>query len=142
TVYVIDYGLSKQYIDSHGRHIPPCSTHELIGTSRYMSINAHQGKEQSRRDDLEAIGYVLVYFLRGKLPWSGLKAASFNEHNRMICDLKRNIAEEELCQGHPSEFVYYLKYVRSLEFEATPSYEKIRNMFKRMFHQNHLKDDG
>lgn len=141
-VYVIDYGLSKPFQDEQGRHVSPGLTNELIGTSRYMSVNAHMCKEQSRRDDLEAIGYVFSYFLRGRLPWSGLRAASFSEHNKLICEMKRTVVEDELLDGHPPEFIYYLKYVRSLDFEAIPNYDKLRNMFKRVFHVNKLKDDG
>ncbi|KAI2798374.1 hypothetical protein RDWZM_004712 [Blomia tropicalis] len=138
TVFIIDFGLSK-HLDKHSS----ChTTNELIGTSRYMSINAHLCREQSRRDDLEALGYVFIYFLRGKLPWSGLKAASFKEHNQMIVEKKRSISAEELCDGHPQEFLCYLKYVRSLDFDAEPNYEKLRNMFKRRFHLEHFRDDG
>ena len=112
TINVIDFGLSKFYMDENNQHVPCQRSHEIIGTSRYMSINAHMCKEQSRRDDLEAIAYVIIYFLRlGKLPWSGIKAQSFSEHNKQICELKRNIPEEELCKGHPHEFIYFLKYV-------------------------------
>lgn len=81
TVYVIDFGLSKLYINSSGCHIAPGPVQELIGTTRYMSVNAHLGIETSRRDDLEGLGYVFAYFLRGKLPWSGLKACNAKEHN-------------------------------------------------------------
>lgn len=139
TIFIIDFGLSTIMTDSNriGQ-----STNELIGTSRYMSINAHQCKAQSRRDDLESIGYVFVYFLRGKLPWSGLKANNFKEHNQMIVDRKRSISPEELCDGHPHEFLYYLKYVRSLDFDSIPNYEKLRNMFKRRFHLEQFSDDG
>lgn len=142
TVYVIDFGLSKSYVDSAGRHIQPHATHEIIGTARYMSVSAHLCREQGRKDDLEALGYVFLYFLRGKLPWSGLKADGFKEHNRMICELKRDTPEEDLCAGYPQEYMNYLKYVRALGFEDTPDYEKLRNMFKRLFHLQGMRDDG
>lgn len=85
TIYVIDFGLSKHYLDPlTRRHIDyRANTHELIGTSRYMSVNAHLRRELSRRDDLEALGNVFLYFLRGKLPWSGIKAANSVEHNKV-----------------------------------------------------------
>lgn len=110
TINVIDFGLSKFYMDENGQHYPCKKTNEIIGTYRYMSITAHLCKEQSRRDDLESIGYVIVYFLRlGKMPWSGLKASNYQEHNKMICDLKRNIPDEELLKNCPQEFLFYLK---------------------------------
>lgn len=111
TVNIIDFGLSKLFVDpATNKHVPCLQTNEIIGTSRYMSVNAHLCKEQSRRDDLESIAYVIIYFLRqGKLPWSGLKVATFSEHNKQICEIKRNIGDEELCNGFPEEFIYYLK---------------------------------
>jgi len=69
-IYIIDYGLGKRYLDSKTKqHIPYRENKNLTGTARYASINAHLGIEQSRRDDMEAIGYVVVYLLRGSLPW-------------------------------------------------------------------------
>ena len=143
TIYVVDFGLSKPYRDMTGAHIRYRQTHELIGTTRYMSVRAHDGKEQSRRDDLEALCYVLLYFLRGKLPWSGLVASNFKKHNQMICALKRDTPLEELFHGFPIEFSYFMTYVRHLRFIEEPNYEKVRLMFKRLF-TNRLKyqNDG
>ena len=143
TVHVIDFGLSKSYIDPNSqRHIPYKQTDELVGTTRYMSIRAHQCKEQSRRDDLEALDYVFLYFLRGSLPWSGLYFDDFSEHNERICNMKRDTPDEELFDGFPLEYLFYHQYVRHLEFEEVPNYEKVRNMFKRLFIRQNFCDDG
>lgn len=113
TVYIIDFGLSQFYRDENGQHIPYRHISEIVGTTRYMSINAHKCIQQSRRDDLEAVCYVIIYFLRGSLPWSGLKLPSFDQHNAKICNLKQTIPIEELCQGFPDEFGDLLRLVPS-----------------------------
>lgn len=133
-VYCIDFGLSKRY--RHPRtlqHIPQREGRSLTGTPRYASINNHLGVEQSRRDDLESIGYVLVYFLKGGLPWQGLKAKSATKKYKLIMEKKQSITIPALCQGCPSQFAEYLAYCRSLKFEAKPNIAYLRGMFRDLF---------
>lgn len=132
--FCIDFGLSKRY--RHPRtlqHIPQREGRSLTGTPRYASINNHLGVEQSRRDDLESIGYVLVYFLKGGLPWQGLKAKSATKKYKRIMEKNQSITIPTLCQGYPSQFAEYLAYYRSLKFEAKPNITYLRGMFRDLF---------
>ena len=128
-IYVLDFGLSKKFRSSRThQHIKFSVNKKLTGTARYASINALKGCEQSRRDDLEAIGYVLMYFLRGSLPWQGLHVHKGEDRYKKILTKKRGTSAEELCKGFPSEFAEYINYTRNLEFEADPDYKFLRGL--------------
>ncbi|KAJ6306472.1 hypothetical protein OIU78_021731 [Salix suchowensis] len=133
-VYVIDFGLAKKYRDlqTH-KHIPYRENKNLTGTARYASVNTHLGVEQSRRDDLESLGYVLMYFLRGSLPWQGLKAGTKKQKYDKISEKKVSTPVELLCKSHPSEFVSYFHYCRSLRFEDKPDYSYLKRLFRDLF---------
>ncbi|GAB4841739.1 Casein kinase 1-like protein 10 [Ancistrocladus abbreviatus] len=141
-VYVIDYGLAKKYRDlqTH-KHIPYRENKNLTGTARYASVNTHHGIEQSRRDDLESLGYVLMYFLRGSLPWQGLKANTKKQKYDKISDKKMMTPIEVLCKSHPSEFVSYFHYCRSLRFEDKPDYAYLKRLFRDLFIQEGYQFD-
>jgi len=126
-LYLIDFGLSKHYF--HDKHVPIRTRLNLTGTARYASINAHRGVEQSRRDDLEAVGHMLMYFLRGSLPWSGLEAKTQEEKYRKIKEKKQAVPLKELCANFPKQFEEYLQYCRNLEFKATPDYAMLQKLF-------------
>jgi len=133
-VHVIDFGLAKKYRDPKTQqHIPYREGKNLTGTARYASINTHLGIEQSRRDDLEAVGYVLMYFNRGALPWQGLKATGKKEKYEKIMEKKMSTPIEVLCRNFPCEFVTYLNYCRSLRFEDRPDYAYLRRLLKDLF---------
>ena len=129
-IHLIDFGLSKRFKNpkTH-QHIPYREDRTLTGTARYVSINTHLGIEQSRRDDLESIGYVLVYFLKGVLPWQGLKNG--NRYTR-IMEKKLQIPTEILCYGLPEELIFYLNYCKSLRFEDRPDYDYLRGLFIKL----------
>lgn len=133
-VYVIDFGLAKKYRDtSTHQHIPYRENKNLTGTARYASVNTHLGIEQSRRDDMESLGYVLMYFLRGSLPWQGLKAGNKKQKYEKISERKIATSTEALCRGYPTEFASYFHYCRSLRFEDSPDYQYLKRLFRDLF---------
>lgn len=135
-VYIIDFGLAKKFRDSRTmKHIPYRENKNLTGTARYASINTHLGIEQSRRDDLESLGYVLMYFNLGALPWQGLKAANKRQKYERISEKKLSTTIISLCKGFPSEFINYLNFCRQLHFEQRPDYCYLRKLFRNLFHR-------
>ncbi|CAI6008113.1 unnamed protein product, partial [Closterium sp. NIES-65] len=133
-VYIIDFGLAKKYRDpTTHQHIPYRENKNLTGTARYASINTHLGIEQSRRDDLESLGYVLMYFLRGSLPWQGLKAGTKKQKYEKISEKKMSTPIEVLCKGYPTELASYFHYCRSLRFDDKPDYAYLKRLFRDLF---------
>ena len=138
SVYIIDFGLAKCYKNSEGEHIPYKDGKNLTGTARYASIATHKGIEQSRRDDLETIGHVLLYLVKGQLPWQGLPGRSKNEKYNNIKKKKIETSLEELCRGHPSEFREFMEYCRSLKFEQEPNYRTCLGFFESCLQRHNM----
>jgi casein kinase 1 len=130
TIYIIDFGLAKCYKSSDGEHIPFRDGKNLTGTARYASVNTHIGYEQSRRDDLETIGHVLLYFLKGQLPWQGLPGRNKQEKYANIKKKKKEVTVEELCKDQPEEFREFMHYCRGLSFTQDPDYSYIIGLFE------------
>ena len=116
------------------RHVYPRHDRSLTGTPRYASINNHLGIEQSRRDDLESVAYILIYFLRGSLPWQGLKSNKPEQKYRLIMQKKQQVTIGQLCQGLPNQFAEFLAYTRSLKFDAKPDMLYLRKLFRDLYH--------
>ena len=142
TVYLIDFGLSQRYCDDQGQHVPYNEDTGLWGTARYASLNAHRGVQQSRRDDLEAIAYMLIYFARGSLPWQGIKGDSRDQYDSVL-DMKADINILTFCRMHalPSEFGMLLRYARSLPFEDKPDYPYLRSLFLNLYDRKGFSGD-
>ena len=141
-VYILDFGLSKKYWSSTQKcHIPFITGKRLTGTARYASINALSGYEQSRRDDLEGIGYILMYFIRGSLPWQGLKINKKEDRYKKICEKKMSTSAKDLCSGFPIEFENFVQYTRNLEFTEVPDYNYLRNLLKNVIKKSNFTID-
>jgi casein kinase I family protein HRR25 len=147
---MIDFGLAKRYRDPKtGLHIPYRDGKSLTGTARYASINTHLGIEQSRRDDLESLGYVLVYFLRGELPWQGLKAKTMKEKYEKIMEKKISTQIEVLCKGFPGmiyfnnleEIQVFIHYTRDLRFDDRPDYGFLKRLIKTIAEREKIEFD-
>ncbi len=140
-LYIIDFGLSKKYRSSKTlMQYPLIKRKKLVGTARYASIHALEEFEQSRRDDLESVGYVLIYFLKGRLPWQGLKAKGKEERYMKILTKKKEIKSEELCKGFPFIFQNFVHYSKNLDYLEEPDYENLKDMFVKCIN-NELNDN-
>tara|TARA_B110000971_G_scaffold133699_1_gene136801 strand:- start:3876 stop:4787 length:912 start_codon:yes stop_codon:yes gene_type:complete len=140
-VFIIDFGLSKKYITKTKTHIPYNDNKHFTGSYRYCSIRNHKGIEQSRRDDLESIGYMLIYFLTKKLPWQGLGGSNKNTKKKKIFGVKKNISLEQLCKGIPKEFLLYMKHCRLLKFTDKPNYKLLKKLFITLFKKKNYSLD-
>ncbi|KAL8166667.1 hypothetical protein V2J09_008166 [Rumex salicifolius] len=133
---------NQKYMDLMTRkHIPYRENKNLTGTARYASNNTHLGVEQSRRDDMESLGYVMMYFLRGSLPWQGLKAGTKKQKYDGISEKKMNTPIEVLCKSYPTEFMTYFHHCRSLRFEDKPDYSYLKQLFKDLFNREGYQVD-
>ena len=141
-VYILDFGLSKKYWSTtHKCHIPFITGRKLTGTARYASVNALSGYEQSRRDDLESIAYILLYFLKGHLPWQGLKVVKKEDRYKKICEKKKEISIEKLCSGYPIELQLLLNTIKNLDFTEVPDYDYLKDLLKKIMAKNRYEID-
>ena len=141
-VYIIDFGLSKKYwYSTRNCHIQFICGKKLTGTARYASINVLSGFEQSRRDDLESIGYILIYFLRGRLPWQGIKVKNKEDKYKKILEKKKQISSSILCKDYPIELVNFVEYIKSLHFTEVPDYNYLKNLLKSIMKKNNMEID-
>ncbi|CAJ0919860.1 unnamed protein product, partial [Mesorhabditis belari] len=141
-VHLIDFGLAKRYRKNpFTGHINYHEYKRFIGTTRYVSLNTHLGVEQARRDDLEALGYILVQFSTGSLPWMGVVTRSKKRRNKRIGAVKISISLEKLCVGLPPCYQEYLAYVRGLGYHQNPDYGHCRQIFRNYFLSQNMKED-
>lgn len=138
-LYLIDFGLAKKYRDPTSfQHIPYKTDRKITGTVQYVSINTHMGLEQSRRDDLESIGYVLIYLAKGALPWQKHVFQNLKDKSEEIGNRKLETSYSGLCSGLPRGFQKYFEIVRNIEFDGEPPYRELRSLFRNMMLENHI----
>lgn len=140
-LYMIDFGYTKKFITENGDHLPLKKYSHLTGTVRYASINNHLFLEQSRRDDLETLGYSLIYLLKGELPWQKIKGSKI-EKNQKIKEIKMKTSVKDLCFEAPKEFAEYLNYCKNLDFEEEPDYSYLKNLFQELIDEKNFKFDN
>lgn len=142
-IYLIDLGVSTTYIDTRtGEHQIYTNNNGLVGTAYYVSINTHLGDQQSRRDDLESIAYMLIRFAKGSLPWQGLKMKNVEERNEKITQLKIQTQPDVLCEGLPKEFKAFIEVIRRLRFDEQPKYHIYRSLFNNLLIRSGFTNDG
>ena len=142
-IYLIDYGNARKYRSSRtGKHLKNNKTKRIFGTTLFLSINVLKGNEQSRKDDLESLGYMYIYLSTGDLPWSNLKCKNAKELLDLTGKLKQSTSLEDLCKGMPQEMLLYMKYVRELQFYQKPNYIFLRKLFSLILFKLGLKNDN
>lgn len=132
-IYLIDLGLAKRFKTKEHIHLGMTTGKKLVGTARYASINSHIGNELSRRDDLESLIYILIYFIKGSLPWQGINCQEREEKYRLIGEAKMQTSVETLCANLPEGFKLYLQNVKKLGFKEKPDYHYLRSLIVNMF---------
>jgi len=129
-LYLIDYGLATPYLDVHGNHIPYSTNARFHGTDKYASINNHNKIEPARRDDMESLGYLLIYFITSNLPWAAQYSRVKKQHRRTVYGkVKMQTSIESLTKDLPSSFYDYFTYVSKLAFLDKPDYDYLRKLF-------------
>jgi serine/threonine protein kinase len=141
TIYLIDFGLSCSYYEHElsTRHYKLKDNLNFVGTLRYASLNSHKGIRQGRRDDLESMMYILIYFLKGKLPWQEIKAKQKEERHKLIFQIKSKTSIESLCKDLPNEFADLLNYVKFLKFDEEPCYRKFYAYFFNLINKMNIE---
>ena len=141
-VYLIDFGLAKKYRSMTTLiQYPLTLKKKFTGTARYASINALKGYEHSRRDELESLGYIFIYFLKGKLPWQNIKVKDKEEKFKKILQKKLEISSSELCLGIPKEFEIFLEYVKNLKYDEKPDYNMLKDLLYKIMKDGNYKND-
>lgn len=133
-LFLIDFGLSKTYIDTRSNHIEITNENSILGTKDFISLNIHNGLTPSRRDDLESVGYLLIYLLNGNLPWQDINIIDTDERNKQIRDIKTMKSLWMLLNDDiPGELIIFILYCRKLEFTQDPDYNYLKILLTNLY---------
>ncbi|CAD8142709.1 unnamed protein product [Paramecium octaurelia] len=138
-LYLVDFGIAKQFKDKDDKHIPFKDNKPFFGTSRYASIAAHKGHELSRKDDLESLGYMLIFLLKGSLPWQNVSHKNEEEKVKIVGLMKMRISSQELCQDLPIEFMRFIDLVKKMSYREKPGYKYFQQLFRRVAIQQQVE---
>ena len=142
TIYLIDFGLAKKYMSTRtGKHAKFTINKKWSGTSRFASANSLRGVAQSRRDDLESLCYLLLFLMKGSLPWDNVYGINENEEILLIYKIKKYMAPELLFMNLPKEAANFFNYCKKLEYEQKPDYNYLRSLLFNILEYSNEKND-
>ena len=128
-IYIIDFGLAKQYLNNKtGKHVKYCVNKKWSGTSRFASANTLKGIEPSRRDDMESFCYLLLYLMKGSLPWDQINEPSEINEILIIYKMKEYMPADIMFKDLPWQMSEFYKYCKNLNFEQKPNYNYLRKL--------------
>ncbi|KAI1724618.1 protein kinase domain-containing protein [Ditylenchus destructor] len=139
-IYLIDFGMARQFLDTEGKILPPRLSVGFRGTFRYASISCHIARELCRKDDLESWLYMQIELTRGRLPWKDLKTQD------EVCQLKQRCRDDdklnELFGGCPQEYVEIMRYLETVQYCDKPDYSKVTGLLRKAIILNGFKEDS
>lgn len=140
-IFLIDFGFARKYKSGRtGKYLQHSKKDTLFGTPLYLSLNALRGIEQTRKDELESLGLVIINLYIGSLPWTKIKYKNFKQGFDKIFEIKEKISIENICKGMPQEMTNYMKYVKNLKNEECPDYEYLRKLFVNVLKKIGVKE--
>ena len=141
-IYLIDFGNARKYRSSRtGKHLPFSRNYKIYGTTIFLSLNVLKGIEQTRKDELESLGLVIIYLYKGYLPWSNYKFKDIFQALEKIKAIKENLSMKQLCHGLPIEMFEYMNYIKNMNFEDTPDYRYLQSLFLNILKKIGEKND-
>ena len=144
-IYLIDFGFARKYRSSGtGKHIKYKNIKFFYGSMLFSSLNGDKGYELSRKDDLESLGYMLIYLALHHLPWLDLcksKTITNFVKFKLMSEMKSSITKEKLFNSLPEEFTLFIKYCRNLGFDQEPNYGYLRSLFAGILTRDFQKND-